>query len=160
MAASTRAPNRLLEIQDRVDPREARVFRAHATPQGLCDSLINSLKLLTNQQKDGDTPVEHIVTVWREKSRKGIMDALRKFIAVDNYEAVKVGGPQQDTTSLRLVKPKFTTDVPGATSENVWTSSQWWAPQVDADSHVFCQAIFQGIEGQEWEAMYYHFQGL
>ena len=34
-----------------------------------------------------------------EKSRSGIMDGLRTFIAVDNYEAVKVGGLHQDTKS-------------------------------------------------------------
>ena len=27
-------------------------------------------------------------------------------------------------------------------------------PLVDADWHAFCQAIVQGIEGQEWEAMH------
>ena len=34
-----RAPNRLLVLQDSVDPREAKVFRAHAAPQGLCDNI-------------------------------------------------------------------------------------------------------------------------
>ena len=42
------------------------------------------------------------------------MDGLRKFIAVDNHDAVKVGGLHQDTKSSRVVKPKFTTDFPGA----------------------------------------------
>ena len=46
-----RAPNRLLMIQDSVDPREAKVFRAHVVPQGLCDNLINSLKLLTKPEE-------------------------------------------------------------------------------------------------------------
>ena len=64
-----RAPNRVLVIRDSVDPREAKVFRAHAAPQGMCVNLINSLKLLTNQQKDGDSPVEKIVAgFWEEKS--------------------------------------------------------------------------------------------
>ena len=36
------------------------------------------------------------------------MDGLRKFIAVDNYEAVKVGGLQQNANYLKAVKPKFT----------------------------------------------------
>ena len=47
------------------------------------DNLINGLKLWTNQQKDGDSPVGSIVTGLREKSRKGIMDGLRKFIEVE-----------------------------------------------------------------------------
>ena len=36
-----------------------------------------------------------------EKSRKGIMDGLRKFIAVDNHEAVKVGGLRQGIKILQ-----------------------------------------------------------
>ena len=31
---------------------------------------------------------------------------------------------------------------------------------VDADWHAFCQAIYKGIEGQEWEALYYHYKEL
>ena len=47
----------------------------------MCDNLIISMKLLTNQQRDGDSPVESVVTGLLEKSRKGIMDGIRKFIA-------------------------------------------------------------------------------
>ena len=50
--------------------------------QGTCDNLINSLMLLTNQQKDGDRPVENIVTGSLEKSCRRIMDGLRKLIDV------------------------------------------------------------------------------
>ena len=46
---------------------EAKVFRAHAATQGLCDNLINALKLLVNQQKDGDSPIQSIVTGVHEK---------------------------------------------------------------------------------------------
>ena len=35
---------------------QANVFKAHAAPQGLCENLINALKLLANKQKDGDSP--------------------------------------------------------------------------------------------------------
>ena len=31
---------------------EAKVFRAHAVPQGLCEHLISALKLLANQQRE------------------------------------------------------------------------------------------------------------
>ena len=40
----------------------AKVFRAHAVPQGLCENLINALKVLANQQKDGDSPIQNIIT--------------------------------------------------------------------------------------------------
>ena len=45
------------------------------------------LNFSANQHKDGDTPVESIVTCSREQSRKGIVDGLGKFIEVDNHHA-------------------------------------------------------------------------
>ena len=44
-------------MQDDRNRRDAKVFSAHAAPQGICDNLINALKLLANQQNDGDIPV-------------------------------------------------------------------------------------------------------
>ena len=41
--------------------------RAHAAPQGRCDNLINALKLLPNQQKDGGSPVKMVVPGLLEK---------------------------------------------------------------------------------------------
>ena len=70
---------------------EAKVLRAHALPQGLCDNLINALKLLANQQKDGDSPIQNIVKGLKEKCRELITNGLRSFIALDNYSVV--GGP-------------------------------------------------------------------
>ena len=84
-----RAPNRVLVIQDSTDSREANVFRAHAAPQGMPENLINSLKLLTNQQKCSDGPVENIVTGFLKQSRRSIMNGLGKFMEVDNHEEVK-----------------------------------------------------------------------
>ena len=65
-----RAPNRILVLHNSTDHREAKVFRAHAAPQGICDNLINALRLLTNQQKDGDSPVGTIVAGLLEKSQQ------------------------------------------------------------------------------------------
>ena len=39
---------------------------------------------------------------------------LRKFIEVDNHEAVKVGGLRRGLKSFKVVKSKFRTDFPGA----------------------------------------------
>ena len=33
---------------------------------------------------------------------------------------------------------------------------RWSPPLVDADWHAFCRAIYKGIEGKEWEELYYH----
>ena len=57
-----RAPNSILVVQLGTNAEEATVFRAHVVPQGLCENLINALKLLTNQQRDGDCPVQNIGT--------------------------------------------------------------------------------------------------
>ena len=51
-----RAPNRILVVQHGTNANDAKVFKAHAAPQGPCDNLINALELLANQQKDGDSP--------------------------------------------------------------------------------------------------------
>ena len=41
--------------------------------------LINALKVLANQQKDGDSPIQSIITGFCERSRKGIIEGLRRF---------------------------------------------------------------------------------
>ena len=48
----------------------------------MCDHLIDALNLMANQQKDGDSPVKMFVPGVLEKSRRSIMDGLRKIIAV------------------------------------------------------------------------------
>ena len=102
-----------------MDPREAKVFRAHSASQDMCDNLINTLRHLTNQQRDGDSLAELVVADLLEESRRGIEDGLRKIIAVDNHEAVKVGDLHRNTKSSTVMKPKFTTDIPGAVIGNV-----------------------------------------
>ena len=70
----------------------------------LCDNLVNAPKLLANQQKDGDSPIQSIVTGLHEGSRRGIMDGLRNFIAVDNRSSVDVGGLRRGTISIFVQK--------------------------------------------------------
>ena len=36
----------------------------------------------------------------------------------------------------------------------------WRPPLVDADWHAFCQAMYKGIEGIEWEELYHHYRGM
>ena len=69
---------------------QAKVFKAHAVPQGLCANLVNALKLLANQQEDGDGLQQNIVTNLGKGSRKGLTDGLREFIRVDNQIALDV----------------------------------------------------------------------
>ena len=84
-----RTPNMILMIQFGVNAHEAKVIKVHTAPLELCDILINALNLLANQQKDGDSPIQSIVTGLHERSRRGIMDGLRRFQA-DSHSAVDV----------------------------------------------------------------------
>ena len=59
---------------------QAKVFKAHAVPHGFCGNLINALKLLANQQEDGDGLILNIATNLGERSRKGLTHGLREFI--------------------------------------------------------------------------------
>ena len=70
---------------------QAKVFKAHAVPQGLCGNLIDALKLLANQQEDGDGLTQNIVTNLGEGSRKGLTNGLRDFIKSDDHRALDVG---------------------------------------------------------------------
>ena len=64
-------------MQFGTNANDAKVFKAHAAPQGLCENLFNALKLLANQQTDGDCTIQSIVTGLHERTRKGIMAWLR-----------------------------------------------------------------------------------
>ena len=91
-----RAPNRPLVVQTGDSASSAKVFKAHAVPQGLCQNLINALKLMANLQKDGDSPVQSIAAELCEKGRKGVMEGLRNFIEVDNHSAWLGCGPVEE----------------------------------------------------------------
>ena len=97
-------------VQLGVNANEATVFKAHAAPLGLCDNL----KVVGNQQKDDDSPIQRIVTGLHERSRRGIMDYLRSFIKEDNHSAVDVGHLRHGTRSLKVQKPQFSESFPKA----------------------------------------------
>ena len=103
-----RAPNRLTVGTKQVSvPVRQRFFSAHAAPQGLCENLINALKLLTNHQRDGESPIYSIVTGLCERSRKGIMEGLRNFIKVDNHCALNVGQLGEGVRPFQVRRTKF-----------------------------------------------------
>ena len=86
-----REPNRLLIVQTGESVNQAKVFRAHAVPQGLCGNLIDALKFLAKQQEDGDGVIQNIVTNLGEESREELTNGLRECTQVDNHRAVEVG---------------------------------------------------------------------
>ena len=93
---------------------EAKVFKVHAAPLGLCDNLMNAPQVQANQQKDGDSPIQSIVTGLYERSRKGIMEGLRSFIKEENHRAVDVGHLHRGMRPFSVQKPNFSEDCPEA----------------------------------------------
>ena len=53
--------------------REAKVFRVHAPPHGVCDKLVNALQLLANRQGD-DSPVDMLVEGLQERNMLKMME--------------------------------------------------------------------------------------
>ena len=107
-----------------------------------------------------------------------IMDGLRRFIQADDQSAVDVGDLRQGTRSLKVQKPQFSESFPEAairegadelslrahevetlrafTNTKHIEFERWRPPLVDADWHAFCQAIYTGIGGEEWEKLHCH----
>ena len=67
---------------------QAKESKAHAVPRGFCANLINALKLLANQQEDGDGLLQNIVKDLGKENRKCLTDGLRIFIRNDNERAL------------------------------------------------------------------------
>ena len=65
-------------------------------------------------QKDGGSPIDSIVTGVREKSRTGIVKALKNFVEEDNHNGVDVGCLRRGTRSIRVTKPQFSDAYPEA----------------------------------------------
>ena len=64
-----RQPNRLLVVQTGENFEQAKVFKAHAVPQGLRANLINVLKLLANLQENGDGLLQIILKDLGKESK-------------------------------------------------------------------------------------------
>ena len=165
--------NRLVVVQTRESFEQAQVFKAHAVPQGLCANLVNALKLLANQQDDGDGLLQNIVTTLGKESRKGLTDGLREFIKVDDHRALDVGELRRGTGTFEARKSEALeggSDVTIRESRDELTLraeevNTWKAlidvnhieperkspPLVDADWYALCLALYKGIEGKDWE---------
>ena len=84
-------PKKLLVVQTGDNIDQAKVFKAYAVHQGLCANVMNALKLLANQQENGDGLLQNVVKDLGEESRKGLTDGLREFIKIDSERALGVG---------------------------------------------------------------------
>ena len=114
-----------------------------------------------------------------EQIRRKITEELCRLISEDNHEAVKFGNLERYKESRKVVRPNFLADIPEAIvregpdeltlrAEQAGVSRtfidttyvadfKWRPPLVDEDWHAICQAIFQAVEGPEWESMYQQF---
>ena len=136
-----RAPNRVLVMQDTTDHREATFFSGFRQ---------TSRKMATVQLG------KLLQVCWR--SRSSFLGGVRKFTAVDNHEAVKVGDLHREAQSKNVVKPKFATDFLGA---SIREGADALTLRVHEEGVLaFCQAIFHSVEGPDWEAVYYHNKDL
>ena len=152
----------------------AKVFKTHAVPQGVCENWINAPKLLANQQKDGDSPIQSIVTGLIERKQKRHYGAPEKlYKSGQSFVLWKWAICREGTRSIELRRPKFEEVVPrgvdqgrsqgiDAQNRRSWlqkkacinvdhiAEDRWGPPLVDPDWHAFCQAIYKGIEGRDW----------
>ena len=126
-------------VQIGADADRAKVFKAHAAPLGLCDNLITALKLLANQQKYGDSPIQSIVTGLYGRSRKEEPEA-----------AIREGADELTLRAEEVGTLKSCINIDHIEDD------RWRPPLVDADWHALCQAVYPGIEGEEWEDLYCH----
>ena len=93
--------NTLLVAQTGDIIEQAKVFNAHAVLHGFCANLINALKLLANQQEDGDGLLPNVVKDLGKESRKGLTNGLREFSKVDNERAL-----ERSTRTFQVRKAK------------------------------------------------------
>ena len=144
--------------------------------------MIYAHKLLANQQEDGDSPIQSIAKGLCESSRKGITEGLRNFVKVDDHCTLEVGHLREGTRSFEVRRPQCEEGSPEVLiregpeevtlrAEEVGTpksclnfdhtAHERWRPLlVDADWHAFCQAIYKGIEGDDWEELYEHYKEM
>ena len=180
--AKATAPIRILVVQFGAKKDRAQVFKAHAAPLGLCDDLVNALKLLVNQQKMVIVRFKALKQACTKEAEEASWTGVRRLAEADNHSAVDVGDLRRGTPSVNEKEPQFSEAFPEAViieganeltlrSDEVGTQraftnaehiefERWRPPPVDADCHAFCQAIHKGIEGKEWEDLYYHFREL
>ena len=155
-------PNRLLVVQTGDSIEQANVFKARAVPQCLCANLITALRLLANQQEYGDGLSQNIVKNLGLESRRGFTDGLRDFIEVDNerpgcWSATPGHGTdvivRESLDELTLRAEEVNTSK-ALINVNHIEPERWGPPLVDADWFAFFQALYKGIEGEDWEDMY------
>ena len=102
-------------VQTGESVNQAKVITAHAVPQGVCGNPINELKLLANQQEDGDGLIQDIVMNLCEGSRKGLTEEMREFLQVDNHRTPEVGHLSEGLGTFEVRSPRGSEGYPKVT---------------------------------------------
>ena len=103
----------------------------HAAPRGVCDNLIAALKLLANQQKDGDSHVKVLVEGLQERSQPGrtrqFDERVVRYVEEEVLEKYKIEEKKKDAhegrgepLDWRIVK-RVENFQPRKWSEYCWT---------------------------------------
>ena len=101
----------MVQIQEEQEDQEE-----HTVIQGEMNLCVRSSFWRTSK-RDGDSPIQSIVTVLHERTRKGIMDGLRSFIEIDNHCAMDLGHLRTGSRPFHVQKPNFSEVYPEAISE-------------------------------------------
>ena len=112
-----------------------------------------------------------------EGIRERLTNGLREFLKIDNHRALEVGHLSEDLGSLEVRRAKESEGYPEMTvrespdeltlrAEEVETCKSYinvdhiekerWrgVSLVDTDWHASCQALYKGIEGEDWGEVY------
>ena len=87
-------------------------------------------------------------------------------------ERSEVGHLKERTRTLEVRRPKFegpeeltlraeeVGSLKACINVDHIAEDRWGPPLVDADWHAFCQAIYKGIEGEDWVELYEHYKEM
>ena len=163
-----------------VPERKAKVFRAYAAPQGLCDNLINALKLSCEPTERWSQPS------WDDRARLAggksaknngrtqVVYCSRQYCGNNNWGSgerneVEEGGQAKlhdrfpgSGCSARRGRGHLASTCVLRTSIDLSDvgNRRWEPPLVDEDWHAYCQAIFEGVDGPERGAVYDQYKDL
>ena len=88
-------------------PEEAKVYQARDPPWSICDHLIHARNVLANLQADVDRLVIAMFEALWAQGMIRVTETLRRFIEVDNDDAVRCAKLNQRRAALKVIKRRF-----------------------------------------------------
>ena len=101
------------------------MFRAHAPPQSPCENLMCALKI-AGQRASWRGPLggHDLRRCAGTEQVEDEMNELKRFIEVDNHEAVNIGDFEKNLSAIKVVGPDFSKEIfPDAA---VWEGVDEW----------------------------------